>query len=116
MGDNETVWDLITFESRQFHAAIITPTGGLLIDYACPKYHSGTNGFPPSQGKQWNEHHFNQLRVMDLMTKSFFLHFMAEEEQCMQNKLELQGDVFVCEPSCKQERDFHLLWFHCIWW
>lgn len=115
MGDNETMWDLITFQHRQFHAAIITPTGGLLIDDACPKYHSGTNGFPPSQGKQWNEHRFNQLRVMDLMTKSFFLHFMAEEERHMQNEMGLRGDVLVCESSCKQEHSFHLLWFHCIW-
>lgn len=116
MGDNETMWDLITFQHRQFHAAIITPTGGLLIDDACPKYHSGTNGFPPSQGKQWNEHRFNQLHVMDLMTTSFFLHFMTEEERHMQNKIGLWGDVFVPEPRCKQVRRFYLLWFHCIWW
>lgn len=116
MGDNETTWDLITFQHRHFHAAIITPTGGLLIDDACPKYHSGTNGFPPSQGKQWNEHRFNQPRVIDLMTKSFSLRFMGEEERHMQNKIGLGGDVFVREPSCKQERRFYLLWFHCIWW
>lgn len=56
--------------------------------------------------KQWNEHRFNQLRVMDLMTKSFFLHFMAGEERHMQNKTGLRGDVFVREPSCEQERCF----------
>lgn len=116
MGDNETMWDLITFQHQQFHAAIITPTGGLLIDDACPKYRSGTNGFPPSQGKQWNEHRFNQLRVMDLMTKWFFLHFIAEEEQHMQNNMGLWGDVFVWEPSCKQVCCFYLPGFRCVWW
>lgn len=109
MGDNETMCDLITLQHRQFHAAIITPTGGLLIDDACPKYHSGTNGSPPSQGKQWNERRFNQLRVMDLMTKSFFPHFIAEEGRRTPNTISLGGDVFVPDLSCKQRRAFYLL-------
>lgn len=61
-------------------APIITPTGGLLIDDGRPKYHSGTDAppHPPSRGKQWNQHCFNQPRLMDLMTKSFSpLHFMG---------------------------------------
>lgn len=113
-GDNETMWDLITFQHRQFRAAIITPAGGLLIDDAGSKYHSGTNGSPPSQGKQRNEHNFNQLQVMDLTTKSFLLRFMAEEERRMQSKLGLRGDVFVCELSCKQELSFAVIWSHLM--
>lgn len=42
-GDNESVWYLITFQHQRSHAAVITPTGGLLIDATRPKHHSGTN-------------------------------------------------------------------------
>lgn len=56
MRDNETVWDLITFQCRQLHAAIITPTGGFcLLTTPSAKYLCGTHGFPPAHGKQWND-------------------------------------------------------------
>lgn len=97
---------MITFQHRQFLAAIITPTGGLLIDDACPKYHSGTNGFPPSQGKQWNEHRFNQLRVMDLMSKSFPSTVRARGSDTCRMRRVSEG-MCLCE-SCKQERCFLL--------
>lgn len=70
--DNETVWDRITFQeppascsnnySHWWPCLLTTPS---------PKYLSGTNGFPPSHGKQWNEQRLNQRHVMDLMTKWF---------------------------------------------
>lgn len=71
-GDNETTWDRITSRHRPSHAAIITPTGGLLIDDACPSYHSGTNGFPPSKGKQRNEHRLQSTRSDGFNDKIIF--------------------------------------------